>query len=94
MIVIKINWKARLKNKAFLISFIALVISFVYKILSLFGAVPNFTEGELLDLVTVILNALALMGIIVDPTTSGLGDSQRALAYYKNETTLKGEENG
>ena len=45
----KINWKARFKNKAFLISFIALILSFVYKALEIFEICPfvlNKCVGE------------------------------------------------
>ena len=31
------------------------------------------------------------MGVIVDPTTKGIGDSERALTYYNNEA---GDNNG
>lgn len=94
MITIKINWKARFKNKAFLTSFIALIISFVYNVLNLLGVLPVVNQNEMLEIMGVIINVLALMGIVVDPTTKGLGDSARALAYYKNENTFEGDENG
>lgn len=81
-IIIKINWKARLKNKAFLISFIALILSFVYKALEIFEIIPRISESELFDSLCVIVNFLGLMGVVVDPTTKGLSDSERALTYY------------
>ena len=37
----KINLKARLKNKTFIISAAALIVSFAYKALSLFDIVPS-----------------------------------------------------
>lgn len=33
------------------------------------------------------------MGVVVDPTTKGISDSERALTYYNNEIYLKGENN-
>ena len=84
-ITIKINWKARFKNKTFLISFITLILSFVYKVLELFDVVPKITESELFDYISLIINVLSLLGVVVDPTTKGLSDSERALTYFKDE---------
>ena len=76
-----INWKLRLKNKVTLLTLSITVISFVYQILSLLGIVPAIAEETVIQLVTMIINILAMLGIIVDPTTAGLGDSDRALEY-------------
>ncbi|MBR2876673.1 MAG: phage holin [Clostridia bacterium] len=81
----KINWKARLKNKAFLLSFITIIVSFVYEILVMIDFVPNISENEILSLVNVVVNVFTMLGIVVDPTTKGLGDSKTALTYYKNK---------
>ncbi len=94
MISIKINWKARFKNKAFLTSFIALIISFVYNVLNLLEVLPAVNQNEMLEIMGVIINILALMGVVVDPTTKGVSDSARALTYYKRESISEGEENG
>jgi phi LC3 family holin len=86
----KINWKARFKNKAFLISFSPLIISFIYKVLELFEIVPKIPESEVFDYITIIINILGLLGVVVDPTTKGLSDSERALTYFNNiENNLK-----
>ena len=77
----KINFKARLKNKMFVLSASALVVSFVYQMLSAFDIVPKITESEITGLITVVVNILALMGVIVDPTTEGISDSDRAMTY-------------
>ena len=84
-IIIKINWKARFKNKAFLVSFIALILSFVYKALEIFEIIPKISESELFDSLCVIVNFLGLMGVVIDPTTKGLRDSDLALTYYNGE---------
>lgn len=81
MKVMKINLKARLKNKAFLVSVIALLVSFVYHILAFFGITPAHGENEILELLGMAINILAVLGVIVDPTTEGLSDSERALTY-------------
>lgn len=77
----KINIKERLKNKVFLLAAIALIISFVYQLLGMFGVVPPITENEVLEIVTMAVNILAFFGVLVDPTTEGMSDSERALTY-------------
>jgi len=37
----KINWKERLKNKAFVVTMATMIIAFVYQLLALFGVVPQ-----------------------------------------------------
>ena len=78
----KINWKARLKNKAFLITFITLIIAFVYQVLGMFDVVPSISEDSLVNFLTILINILATLGVLVDPTTKGLSDSERAMTYY------------
>ena len=77
----RINIKARLKNKTFLISFSALAIAFVYQMLSAFDIVPKMTENEITGLITMAVNILAFLGVLVDPTTEGVNDSDRAMTY-------------
>ncbi len=77
----KINLKARLKNKTFIISAFALFVSFVYKLSALCDIVPAVSENEMLELAGVIINMLALAGVVVDPTTRGFSDSDRAMSY-------------
>ena len=78
----KINWKARFKNKAFIVTFVTLIISFVYQILGLFEIVPAVSESSAINVITIIVNVLATLGVLVDPTTNGVSDSQRAMTYY------------
>lgn len=71
-----INLKLRLKNKVTL----AALISAVFIMLRQFGLeIPhNIQEG-----VNTLLNIVVILGIVVDPTTKGLSDSERALSYTK-----------
>lgn len=78
----KINWKARLKNKTFLITFFTLVIAFVYQILGLFGVFPSISEDAIVNGITIAINLLGTLGVLIDPTTNGVNDSERALTYY------------
>ncbi|MBQ8621932.1 MAG: phage holin [Oscillospiraceae bacterium] len=77
----KINWTVRLKNKTFLTSLLALVIAFVYDLLALLGIVPSVDENTMLAAGNAVLTLLGMLGIIIDPTTAGMSDSKRALAY-------------
>lgn len=78
----KINIKARLKNKTFLITIATLLITFVYQLLSLFEIVPKVSESTVINLLGMVVNLLAGLGVIVDPTTDGIKDSDRAMTYY------------
>ncbi len=88
----KINIKARLKNKTFLISAAALIVSIIFKILAIFEIVPRISESELIEIVGLGINLLAFMGVVTDPTTCGLADSERAMTYYTNNDIRCSEE--
>ena len=77
----RINWKVRFKNKVWLGSFLSLIVGFVYSMLALFDVYPEVTQNHIVQLVNQVLTFLGLIGVIVDPTTAGLGDSERALEY-------------
>lgn len=76
-----INWKVRFKNKTWLISFIVTVLAFIYQILGLFKVTPAISQNDVVQLITLIVNMLAAVGVVVDPTTAGVSDSQRAMTY-------------
>ena len=77
----KINWKVRFKNKAFVVSFVTVVVTFVYQILSLLGITPALSESMVMNLITTVINSLVMLGVLVDPTTKGIKDSDRAMTY-------------
>ncbi len=87
----KINIKVRLKNKMFVLSATALIVTFVYQILSAFDVMPKITENEFSELVTMFVNILAFFGVLADPTTEGLSDSERALTYETENDIRKTE---
>lgn len=89
----KINLKARLKNKTFVVSAIALVLSFVYQALALFNVVPSASEDEVMNVLTMAVNILAFIGVLVDPTTDGISDSERALTYCTDADERKVDNN-
>ena len=77
----KLNWKVRFKNKVWLGSFCSLIIGFVYSMLALFDVFPAVTQSLVVQLLNQVLTFLGLIGVIVDPTTAGVGDSERAMGY-------------
>jgi len=84
----KINWKVRFKNKVWLGSFLSLIVGFIYSMLALFDVFPQVTQNLVVQLLNQVLTFLGLIGVIVDPTTAGLGDSDRAMGYeepYRDE---------
>ena len=85
----KINWKVRFKNKIWLGSFLSLIVGFVYSMLALFDVFPEVTESLVLQLMNQVLTFLGLIGVIVDPTTAGLGDSERAMGYEEPYRTIQ-----
>jgi phi LC3 family holin len=77
----KINWKVRFKNVTWLTMFISLIVGFVFNMLKLFGIVPSITENQIMNVVSQVLTFLGLIGVLVDPTTAGISDSNRAMSY-------------
>ena len=78
-----INWTVRIKNKAFWVAFIPAVLLLAKQICALFGynlEVAGLSE-QLIDVVSTVFVLLALVGIVNDPTTKNLSDSEQVLTY-------------
>ncbi len=80
-----INWKVRLRNKAFWLAFIPAALLLVQTVAALFGFALNLGDmgDKLLAVVNALFALLSILGVVVDPTTQGVGDSQRALGYVE-----------
>lgn len=76
-----INLKLRLKNKTTLVTMVLAIISFVYMVLDTIGIVPKFDQDMIVKIALGLIDLLAILGIIVDPTTEGITDSARAMTY-------------
>ena len=79
----KINWKVRLKNKTWWLTFVPAVIVAVEVIAAAFGVgfdVDNATAQAVM-VINAIFAVLAAIGVNVDVTTAGIGDSEQALTY-------------
>ena len=76
-----INWKVRFQNRAFVVAFMTAIIAFIYQICGMFGIVPPIAEDMMTQFIAIVANLLVGFGVLVDPTTKGIADSQRALTY-------------
>lgn len=77
----QINWKLRLQNKTTLIALSVAVIAVIYQVLAVLGITPSMTQNVLTDAVMLIIDALTALGVVVDPTTKGISDSNNAMTY-------------
>lgn len=80
-----INWKVRIKNKAFWLALIPALLLLAQTVAALFGYTLELSAlgDKLLAVVNAVFALLAILGIVTDPTTEGLGDSQQAMSYTK-----------
>ena len=80
-----INWQVRIKNKSFWLSLIPAVLLLIQVVAAVFGFELDLGDlgNKLLDVVNAVFAVLAILGIVADPTTAGVGDSQQALGYIK-----------
>lgn len=78
-----INWKVRILNKTFWLTLVPALALLLQTFLSVFGV--KIELGETIDKLLVFINALfavlVIVGIVNDPTTSGISDSSRAMTY-------------
>lgn len=78
----QINWKVRFRNKTFLASLFALLLVLAQQIASLFGVDITVYSEQATDIFNTVLTILAIIGVVHDPTTPGVNDSQNAMSYH------------
>lgn len=80
-----INWKVRIRNKSFWLALIPAVLLLVQVCAAPFGYAWDFgvLNAQLAAIVNALFAVLAILGIVADPTTDGVGDSEQALSYEK-----------
>jgi phi LC3 family holin len=88
-----INWKVRIKNRYFWLSLIPAVILLVQAVFRVFGLVIDLGElgNNLAEVVNAVFAVLAILGVVNDPTTAGISDSELAMTY---EAPKEGGNNG
>ena len=80
----KINLKLRLQNKQFIIAIVSAILLLVGQIAGLFGyAFDGETSQTIMDIVNTVLSILVAVGVVQDPTTSGLSDDDEVLSTEK-----------
>lgn len=73
------DWKARIKNKAFWVALIPAVIVLIQVVGNIFGLdLSNLTglSQQLLDVVNAVFVVLSILGVVIDPTTNGIKDNK------------------
>ena len=78
-----INWRVRIKNKAFWVAIIPAVLLLVQQVCAVFGVALDFgdLQAQLVAIVGTVFTLLAILGIVADPTTAGVRDSEQAMGY-------------
>ena len=80
-----INWKVRLKNKTFWLSLIPAVLLLAQTVAATFGYTLDLGAlgDNLLAVVNALFAVLVILGVVTDPTTKGVSDSEQAMLYDK-----------
>lgn len=80
-----INWKVRFANKTFWISLIPAVLLLIQVVADVFGIRLDMGDlgNKLLAVVNALFAVLAIIGVVNDPTTEGVSDSEQAMKYEK-----------
>lgn len=78
-----INWIVRIKNKNFWLAIIPAVLLLMQTVAAVFGYSLDFGDlgDKLLAVVNAVFALLVILGVVVDPTTQGVGDSAQAKTY-------------
>ena len=79
----QMNWNVRFKNKTFWLAVIPAIALVAQAVAAVFGYTIDLTTmvGKLQAVVNAVFALLVILGIVVDPTTDGIGDSNRAMNY-------------
>ena len=77
----QINWKVRLRNRVWLTTLLATLVAFIFDLLALLDVAPAITQDTELQAISALLTLLTAQGVVVDPTTPGAQDSDRAMEY-------------
>lgn len=85
-----INWKVRFQNKSWVMAFAAqlmIVAQMLIGGLNALGIIDfqlsDTIQQNVLTLINAVFILLSMMGLIQDPTTKGMSDSERAKTYKK-----------
>lgn len=79
----KINWLVRIKSKAFWLALVPAFLLLIQTVAAPFGYKWDFVvlNQQLAAIINALFAVLAILGVVTDPTTPGISDSERALSY-------------
>lgn len=88
-----INWQVRFKNRNFWMAAIPAALLLVQAVLACFGVTWDYSQvsKELIGVVNALFAFLAILGVVNDPTTATLSDSDRVMGYDKPNDGTKPE---
>lgn len=77
------NWKVRIRNRSFWLAAIPAALLLIQAVLACFGVTWDYSNvsQELIAVINALFAFLAILGVVTDPTTEGLGDSAQAMTY-------------
>lgn len=78
-----INWKVRIANKSFWVALIPALLVLIQMAAAIFGYKLDLGElgNNLLNFIDALFMVLSILGIVNDPTTKGISDSDLAMTY-------------
>ena len=78
-----INLKVRAKNPSFWLALVPAALLLAQVCAAPFGYEWDFTvlNQQLAAIVNAVFGVLAILGVVTDPTTKGIGDSEQAMGY-------------
>lgn len=81
----KINWLVRIKNKTFWLALIPALLLLAQSVAAMLGFSIDLSgvSDKLISVIETVFTVLAILGVVVDPTTAGVGDSEQALTYME-----------
>lgn len=88
-----INWKVRMRNKSFWLAVVpaALLLAQVIAVPFGYNFEIDVINKQFLDIINAAFAFLSILGVVTDPTTKGVSDSEQALSYSKPKEDNKHE---
>lgn len=83
--MLTLDLKSRFRNKAFLLSFIGAIVLLIQQL-----GFKNIIPSNYVDVVNSILTILAMVGIVVDTSTSGISDKVIVAATVQTQNVAQG----
>ena len=83
MVIMNINWTVRIKNVNFWLTIVPAILVLIQAVAAVFGFTLDLGDlgNKLLAVIESAFLVLGILGIVNDPTTAGLNDSERAMTY-------------